>query len=186
MKTGEYTSLGINFIKLLEGLHGSYSDEMIANMFHQVESRVLFEKNIKNPSLVFETIIQDQEYCDKDYIGKKKILAITNLDGTAFASMKFDPAYSPVRKDPVKGYVRDFVVKEESRQKGIGSQMIQALEAKARDLGVHILFIDSDLTFIPESWTGKWIARMGYRSDSPNDPRPFHYVAIHKRLIDSY
>ena len=50
----------------------------------------------------------------------------------------------------------------------------------------EILFVDWDIKPEPGTWADKWLTGMGYHQDEPNDPRPFHYYMMHKRLVDRY
>ena len=59
-------------------------------------------------------------------------------------------------------------------------------EKQIEGYGVHILFVNWDMKPEPGTWADKWLTGMGYHQDEPNDPRPFHYYMMHKRLVDSY
>lgn len=189
MKEEERAALAANLNAFIKATGRNYLDGIADNLIQQAEyqTAILSDEEAKEPEFVFISYLKELN-CRNEHDGswKENILTITNLTGTAFALMQFDPAYDPVRKDPVCGYIKHFTVSEEDRQKGIGTLMIKTLEARAEGHGVHILFVDWDIKPKPGTWADKWLTGMGYHQNEPNDPRPFHYYMMHKRLVDRY
>ena len=189
MEKEERAALAARLKAFLLATEKNYLDGIADNLIHQAEVKtaILSDNEAREPEFVFISYLKEIK-CWNAHDGswKENVLTLTNLTGTAFALMEFDPAYNPIRKDPVCGCINSFIISEEYRQKGIGSLMIKTLEARARGYGVHILFVNWDIKPEPETWADKWLAGMGYHQDKPNDPRPFHYYMMHKRLVDRY
>ena len=189
MKEEERAVLAARLNAFLKATEKNYLDRIVDNLIQEAECKtaILSDEEAKEPEFVFISYLKEMTcYNDHDGSWKHNILTLTNLTGTAFALMEYDPYYNPVAKDPVCGYINSFIVSEEDRQKGIGALMIKTLEARARGYGVHILFVNWDMKPEPGTWADKWLTGMGYHQDEPNDPRPFHYYMMHKRLVDSY
>lgn len=189
MKEEERATLAARLNAFLKATEKNYLDGIVDNLIHEAECKtaILFDEEAREPEFVFISYLKEIK-CWNAHDGswKENVLTLTNLTGTAFALMEFDPAYDPIRKDPVCGYINSFIVSEEDRQKGIGALMIKTLEAGSEGYGVHILFVNWDIKPETGTWTDKWLTGMGYHQDEPNDPRPFHYYMMHKRLVDRY
>lgn len=189
MKEEERAALAARLKAFLMATGKKYLDGIVDNLIHaaEVKTAILSDEEAREPEFVFISYLKEIS-CRNAHDGfwNENVLTLANLTGTSFALMEFDPAYDPVRKDPVCGYINSFSVSEEDRQKGIGSLMIKTLEARAEGYGVHILFVNWDIKPETDTWADKWLAGMGYHQDEPNDPRPFHYYMMHKRLVDRY
>lgn len=189
MKEEERAALAARLKAFLMATGKKYLDGIVDNLVLEAEYKIaiLSDEEAKEPDFVFISYLKEID-CRNAHDGSwnENVLTLTNLTGTAFALMEFNPAYDPIRKDPVCGYLHSFTVGEEYRQKGIGALMIKTLEARSEGYGVHILFVNWDIKPETGTWTDKWLVSMGYHQDERNDPRPFHYYMMHKRLVDRY
>lgn len=188
MKQEERADLTARLNIFLKESPNDFPDGTTDELVRQIEYRasVLSESEAEEQDYFFVILNQEREY--QSIVGPQKqiTIAITNLTGTAFASMDYNPAYDPIRKDPVCGFIRYFHVNEDMRRMGIGTYMLRVLESAARGFGVHILFLPDNYKVERLSWEAKWIAKMDYHSYPPNDDCPFHYVQLHKRLFRRY
>jgi GNAT superfamily N-acetyltransferase len=189
MKQEERADLTARLNIFLKESPNDFPDGTTDELVKQIEYRasVLSESEAEEQDYFFVILHQERECQSCNGPWKQITIAITNLTGTAFASMDFDPAYDPIIKDPVCGFIRYFHVNEDRRRMGIGTLMLLVLESAARDFGVHILFLPYSYCKVERlSWGANFIAKMGYHSYPPNDDCPFHYVQLHKRLFRRY
>ncbi len=191
MTQEEYISLAASQ-NVLKEIQKEYPGKTIDNIIQQIGERLKhsghtccsYPTTYKN-CYRFECWIHDRSELP-DGSGRRITLEIKNRSNTARTLMVFDQTYDPVAKEPVCGYIREFSVEEEVRQKGIGSEMLRRLENQAREIGVHILLIENEIKPTSGSWADEWLSGKGYHSDTPGDTRLYHYQMMYKRLVDSY
>jgi hypothetical protein len=107
MKEEERAALAARLNAFLKATEKNYLDGIVDNLIHEAECKtaILSDEEAREPEFVFISYLKEIKcYNDHDGSWKENVLTLTNLTGTAFALMEFDPAYNPISKDPVCGY----------------------------------------------------------------------------------